>query len=230
MLIPVWNWPAGMQFIACLLLGIIVLGCGNVEDGQVEEKAEKSEETEQKDTGLPGILNQVGEAIEDVLGGPDPVAYEELVNLLPDEVAGLDRTEREGEHVSVLGVDLSVGSATYVYNQQSIEIAIVDMGSLSAATEHADWLEWELDRESNRGYERTRTFRQRDKEYPGYEQFEQQDDGGKCEIQVIVEERFVISVDGKYIQSGQCEEALEEISFRRLERMKKRAEAQGAKE
>ena len=156
----------------------------------------------------------------------DPVDFDELEDLLPDEVDGLDRTEKGGESINILGVAFAVASATYTYDFQSITVSIADLGTLSsfAAQEHGEWLDVEIDRESDRGYERTRKFHSRGKTYPGYEKFETHGDGGECAIHVLVEERFVVSIEGEQIEMGQCEEALDKVSFRRLERLRRRAE------
>ncbi len=103
-----------------------------------------------------------------------------------------------------------------------MEISISELGTLTGIAKigFTAWLQTEVDRESDRGFERTRKFRSGGKEYPSFEKFEGTGDEGNCEIQIWVAERFIVSIQGRNVEMDQCEEARDEISFRQLDRMK----------
>ncbi len=176
---------------------------------------------------LADALEQAGEAIDEVLGGEggtvkEAVDFRELKDLLPEKVDGLERTSSEGERNSVLGMQFSNAQGRYEDGDERIEISISDLGTLSgiAKIPFTAWLQTEVDRESDRGFERTRKFRSGGKEYPSHEKFEGTGDEGNCEIQVWVAERFIVSIEGRNVAMDQCEDARDEISFRQLDRMK----------
>ncbi len=119
-------------------------------------------------------------------------------------------------------MQFSNAKGQYEDGNEWMEISISDLGTLTglARMGFAAWLQTEVDRESDRGFERTRKFRSGGKEYPSFEKFEGSGDEGNCEIQVWVAERFIVSVQGRNVEMDQCEDARDEISFRKLDRMK----------
>ena len=176
---------------------------------------------------LADAFAKAGEAIEEALGGAgstvkEAVDFRKLKDLLPEKVDGLERTSFEGERTGALGMQLSNAQARYEDGDERIEIRITDLGTLTgiARIGYTAWLQTEIDRESDRGFERTHKFRSGGKEYPSFEKFEGTGDEGNCEIQVWVAERFIVSVQGRNVEMGQCEDARDEISFRQLDRMK----------
>ena len=178
---------------------------------------------------LADVLGKAGEAIDEVLGSEggtvkEAVDFRKLKDLLPEKVDGLERTSFEGERTSIgfLGMQLSNAQARYEDGDEWMEISISDLGTLTGIAKigYTAWLQTEVDRESDRGFERTRKFRSGGKEYPSFEKFEGTGDEGNCEIQVWVAERFIVSIQGRHVEMGQCEDARDEISFRQLDRMK----------
>ncbi len=176
---------------------------------------------------LADAFAEAGEAIEDALGGEggtvkEAVNFRKLKDLLPEKVDGLERTSFEGERNSVLGMQFSNAQGRYEDGDARMEISISDLGTLSGLAKigFTAWLQTEIDRESDRGFERTRKFRSGGKEYPSHEKFEGTGDEGNCEIQVWVAERFIVNIEGRNVEMDQCEDARDEISFRQLDRMK----------
>ena len=198
------------------------------DDGDDDDGDDGGDDDEAPES-LADVLGKAGEAIDEVLGGEggtvkEAVDFRKLKDLLPEKVDGLERTSAEGERTSIgfLGMQLSNAKGRYEDGDESMEISISDLGTLTGIAKigYTAWLQTEIDRESDRGFERTRKFRSGGKEYPSFEKFEGTGDEGNCEIQVWVAERSIVSIEGRNVEMDQCEDARDEISFRQLDRMK----------
>ena len=202
---------------------LLVAGCMDSES-EKPAKSRKSGAEADSGTTLPDVMH----AAENVLRGAlsnngaetEVVDFRALRDLLPDEVGGLERTSSEGEPSSLLGLRVSNAQAYYSNSEQSINVSVTDMGTLTAiGLGLADWLDVEIDRESDRGYERTRKFRSRGKNYPSYEKFENQGEYGSCEIQMSVAGRLIVAIEGTSIEPGLCDEVREELPLTQLEKL-----------
>lgn len=213
-----------------LLMACCLGACTSIEEESADEPEREAEKNPATDE-LSDALENAAEAVKEALGGADLTDFRDLRDLLPDEVSHLDRTDWGGEQLNVLGLSLSHASATYEDDGQSLEISISDLGTLSAvvAVGMASWLDVEIDRESNRGYERTRKYRSRGKTYQTYERYEGADGTGSCEIQIWVADRFIVGIEGEDVEMGRCDEARDEIPFPKLERLSEEAEQHDAK-
>ena len=216
-----------------LFMGVAWTGCFGSDDDESSETIVVEEDdddgTDEAPKNLAEAMEKAQEAMQQAFGGEggtvkESVDFRKLQDLLPKDIAGLDRTSYEGERTSIgfLGMQLSNAKAQYEDGDESMEISITDLGTLTGILKmgYTAWLQTEIDRESDRGFERTRKFRSGGKEYPSFEKFEGSGDEGHCEIQIWVAERFVVSVEGRNVEMDQCEEARDEISFRQLDRMK----------
>ena len=226
--------------ILFLLLGASTAGCfgcfGSDDEASSETVAPRASESDEDNTeadppeNLTDAMNQAQNALQDALCGEggaggkvkESVDFRKLRDLLPDEVDGLDRTSAEGERGGAFGIQVSTATGEYEDGDEWIKISIADLGTLTglARVGYTTWLQAEVDRENDRGFERTRTFSSGGEDYPSFEKFEGEGDRGSCEIQVWVAERFVVSVEGRNVEMEQCEEARDEISYRQLDRMK----------
>lgn len=227
---------AFLYLVLSLFLAGTTAGCwgcfGNSnDDSQTEMNPEDENDGENTEADPPENLaeamNQAQNALQEAFGGEGgavkkAVDFRDLKELIPEKVAGLDRTSHTGERTGAMGMNLSVGQGEFEDGDQWMEIVISDLGTLTgfARMAHAAWLQIEVDRESDRGFERTRKFRADGKEYPSFEKFEGDGDEGRCEIQVWVAERFIVSVKGRNVEMAQCEEGRDEISYRQLDRMR----------
>lgn len=214
---------SGVRLLTILVVLLPVIGC--MQEPSVEEEEPRTEDVA---SDLLEALDEAGETVREALGGEESVDNSTLEELLPNAVAGLDRIEKESGRIQVMGMSFSAVSVKYAYEDQSIEIDLADLGSLTTlvALGATEWLEIDIDRETDRGFERTRKYRRRGNTYPSYEKL----DRDQCEIQICVADRFVIGIEGKGVSMDLCEEARDEIDFRKLERIKKKAEARKRRE
>jgi len=203
--------------VLSLALAILVAGCGkSAEQKKLEEAA--------KELGAAGDkiaegAGKMADAMKDLNEGKkvEPVDFRELKVLLPESLPGLTRSNVEGERSGVMGVDVAVASAQYTNESgTSIDIKISDMGSLTGPMRLATlgWTIAQIDRETDEGYEKTTTFN-------GYKAFEKYWTASKHgELNVLIEGRFVVEVDGNDCDMNQIKDAAGKIDMGKLAAMK----------
>lgn len=149
-----------------------------------------------------------------------PINWRELEELLPNRLDGVPLNLTEGQTID-FGSGLSSVSGQYEDEEQEVTIVIADLAFLSGIAAHAmaDWIGEEIDRESDRGFERTSIFHSRRGEYPSYEKYHRDQGHESCELHSWVAGRFLVAISGDGAAMSVCEEARDRISFRRLERL-----------
>lgn len=196
----------------CTLFAVGLFGCGGG-----DESAEG---------GTDGVSDfaraaeEMQEAVEEMAGGEpvEPVDFRELKEILPEELAGLQRFDHEGQRSGAAGFTVSTASARYRPEDgsyQSIEIELVDAGGLGsfAVMGMAHWLSVEIDRETDSGYERTREY----EGYPALESFEAQNGQvGSADLSIVVERRFVVQLSGTDVTMEDVINAADELDLDRL--------------
>ena len=186
---------------------------------------QNNSDDEYPDTELGNALNELGNAFEEMgkaFGNDtnvEPVDFRELRALLPEEIRGMEKGKSNGERTGALGFRISQVEQTYEEENGDgkLEISIVDLGGLkNVAAMGLDWLNVDVDRESDDGYERTRTYR----DHPVMDKCEQTGRYDKCEMTAFISRRFVVSLKSQGLERGRLEDILEEVDIRKLERMK----------
>jgi len=123
----------------------------------------------------------------------EPIEWQKLRDLLPDRVAGMQRHNVDGDRTESggLGIRLSKVEAEYSDDDHRLTMAIVDLGSPKRiAMMGLSWLDLEIDHESDDGFERTSHY----KDFPTFEKCERD---RRCEIQMIVAERFLVAIESE---------------------------------
>ncbi|BBM69463.1 hypothetical protein [Rhodothermus marinus] len=138
-----------------------------------------------------------------------------LKEMLPESIDGLKRVEASGERSSAMGIQISQASATYRDGDREVRVKISDMGSMQQIMGFAAaWMRQEIDRENERGYERTTRYQG----HPAYEKMERLDDGTThATLQVVVRDRYMIELEGTNVSMDVLRSALEQIDLSRLE-------------
>ncbi len=174
------------------------------------------EKVESVTMGLSAIL-------EETLGDPphtSAIRYQELQELLPGRINGVRPTITEGQTLSI-GSGFSKISGEYRDEDQVVTVTIIDLAAFGtlAAKALSDWVDEDIDRKNDRGFERTNIFRNRSKEYPTYEKYYSKHGHESCELHSWVEDRFMIAISGDSVPMSICESARDKISFKKLERL-----------
>ena len=210
--------PLGALFIGLATAS----GCIGIDDGSRDE----SEETRESLQGVAdGIAAAVTDAMEDVAEAvadataelsegalvENPIPFRELETLLPERIADFRLTSREGGTGGAMGFRLSAVEAEYEGERDAeAEIAIMDIGALPliASETFADWLDLEVDQESDRGWARTIEY----EGYPAMEEFRRTDgDRGRASFSYLVENRFVVDIEGRGITVDELYEIRDRI-------------------
>ncbi len=150
------------------------------------------------------------------------VDFRKLKEVLPAELNGLKRTEHTGEKNAFGGMSVSTAKAEYKKNKDqddekepSINVEVVDYGGVELAKGLAmAWTMAEIDKESDGGYEKTVKI----KGNPGMETWHKENKNGH--VQVLVGNRFILTVDTTNIPSEQVLKIVEALPLDKLAALK----------
>ena len=143
------------------------------------------------------------------------VNFRDFYDLLPEEIGDFRRTSREGGSGGAFGFRVSAVEAEYEAGSGAeIDVSIVDTGALGAIglEAFADWLDVEVDEESDRGWARTMEY----KGDPAIEEFERTSGDRSAEFAWFVQDRFVIVLEGNDITADELYELRDAIDVDRL--------------
>jgi len=199
----------------------VLLSCGLGEKAdQVKALAENLQDAAEKFEA--GDTTGAKDAFGRALGGGEAVEavdFRTLVALLPERLSGFERVDASGEKSSVMGMGTSRAEARYEAEDRSrhVNVTISDMGSVrGVGMLGVNWLMMEVDRESDRGYERTVTY----KGYPAHESFETGGDWSRGELSVFAADRFIVTVRGQNVDEATLRDVLTRVDLSRLEALK----------
>lgn len=150
------------------------------------------------------------------IGGKTAVDFRELRNLLPGELAGLNRTNANGRKTGAFGVNVSEVTGEYGEGQgPRLEVKITDLGAMgpAAAMASVGWSATEVDSEGDQGYQRTTQYQGR----RGIEEYRTAEKSGSAKM--MVGSRFMVEINGTNIEPAQLKAAAEGIDFGALERL-----------
>jgi len=208
----------------CAIAALALAACGREAPPQPVDPATKVEQAARQmgEAARQGDVQQVGEAIRKMgtaLSNSidvEPVDYRMLKDLLPESIAGLRRTGAEGTRTNVVGISSSKAQATYGDGKGGrIELEIIDVGTLSGVTAMAfAWVNVEIDKESDGGYERTTTL-------GGRKAYERYDGSARTgALDVIVASRFVVGVKATGVEKKVFQEAVAKLDLERIEALR----------
>lgn len=139
------------------------------------------------------------------------VKASELEPFLPAEVFGIKQTALNSEKTEISNKDVVSASAEYKSTEKMLHITITDAASSAMGVSGlAPWMKGDLDNKWQGGYERTADF----DGYKGYESYDRGDQSGQ--VSVLVNNRFIVSVNGEKVAEGETREALKIIDLKKL--------------
>ena len=214
--------------LLCLLFSFTVVGCSSG-SSETENATDRIAERDQVDgsrnegENLGEALNELGDALKgmgEAFAGEvkvEPVDWRDLAELYPRRIRGLEQSGQEGEKSGAMGFKVATVKRTYTSSEgdQRLEISLVDLGSMrGVARVGLEWLNLEIDREDNSGFERTTKFR----DHP---MMESCDKVGEltCEVNLLVSNRFVISMDSRGLEIDKLRDILADVKIDRLEEL-----------
>lgn len=230
--------------IVLLLLFIFVWGCdkpGETEDSDRpdDEHSTRNIDKDKKDndgdkkTGFKDIddfVDNVKQFQKDMEKGEEiePADFRDLKALLPDEIGDLKRVNATGQKTNAFGVFASETEGIYKYvietdsppdpelKDGKITIKITDLGNMKGWGSFAAfaWTFAEVDKETDSGYEKTIVY----KGHKGFEEYNFSNQSGRKEV--LVDKRFMVSVDGFKVPMDLIDEGLDEIDMDIFEELK----------
>lgn len=214
-----------IQHLSALLMLIslfVFTSCGRDKAPETQEndafisvEAEDAEGKTSVKIGKDNLSDAINEAVNDALGNEgeakEVVAYQKLKDLMPNRALGMSRTDIEGQKTGMSGMSISTASATYKEGNKEVKIAIMDAGGSALVLGGlAMWANTEFERESDDGYERTTKI-------DGHKAFEQYDKNTKSgQVSVLVDNRFVVNIEGDNVAEKDLRKVLDDINLRRL--------------
>ena len=165
--------------VCALCAAALVSGCGKGEmkedsakkldnaGKQMEQAAKELEDAAKKGgKGMADAMAKMGVAVGGAVGEAaktigtaiEPVDFRELKALLPAGIGAMKRVSSEGEKGGGFGIVVAHAEGRYEGDGGNIELKITDPGNLSGfAAMAAMWMNMELDKETDTGYEKTGT-------------------------------------------------------------------------
>jgi hypothetical protein len=186
--------------------------------GAQADRAEKAARATGADPGAAAAntvdVNAAMKAVGTMMaGGKDvqPVDFHALKDLLPASLPGMRRTEASGQSGEAMGMKGSSASADYTDGASAgMTVEIADLGSLTGLATLAARFDPKMEKETSTGYERTRTVGGQ----LVHERYDRQAKSG--ETNVMVGNRFSVTVRGHGVDASQLTGALQAIDMARL--------------
>jgi len=171
---------------------------------------------------LGNAFKNVGEALKDLKvkhnlkDGKEPINFREIKKVLPNRLAGMTMEDTEGQTRGFLGFKMSTVKGIYQSDDGQLNVKIVDVaGAGKLVSKVANWTDLDVDKESKDGYERTTVI-------DGYQAYEKYDSRRqKGQVALLVDDRFIIDIQGKNITERQLRDAMNDINIRKLKRLAK---------
>jgi hypothetical protein len=212
--------------IALALAALALASCGKDEPRKPVDPGTKVEQAarQMSEAARQGDVHQAGEAIKqmgEALSGSikvEPVDFRALKELLPESIAGMRRVSSEGSRTNVMGVASSKAEAVYEDGKGGrIAYEITDAGTLTGVAAMAfAWVNIEIDKEGDSGYERTTTVAGR----KAYERYSKATRTG--ELDVIVGGRFIVGVKATGVEMKLFRDVVAKLDLAKLEALKTR--------
>ena len=166
--------------------------------------------------GLQDALNELSDNLND--GKEVEVAdFRDLKKLFPERINGMKRISSEGERSGWSKFKVSTAEAVYEDGDRRLKLEIIDTGGLMGLAQIGinAWMETEIDRETETGYERTTTI----DDHPAYEKYDTKREEG--ELSIIVGKRFVFKAEGWNVSEKDLRSTPKKVGMKNLERMSK---------
>ncbi len=210
--------------LVALLIAATLTGCGKEDSAKAGDTGSPVGDAARRmgSAVLAGDVGQAGEAMKQMGGAlvgsvqVEPVDFRTLKELLPESLAGMKRRSSEGSRSKVMGVAASTAEAVYEDGKGGrMKVTLTDAGTLTGiAAVAVAWINVEIDKEGDSGYERTTTIEGR----KAYERYEKATRTGK--LDVVAAGRFLVAAESKGLDMKAFRAAIEKIDLAKLEALK----------
>ncbi len=215
-----------LRTVVLTLAALALSACGREEPPKPADPGTKVEQAARQlgQAAREGDVGKAGEAFKqmgEALSGSvkvEPVDFRQLRDFLPAKLAGMRRVNAEGSRTSVMGVSVSKAEARYEDGRGGrIDLEVTDAGTLTGVAALAlAWVDVEIDKEGDSGYERTTTVGGR----KAYERYDRATRTG--ELDVLAAGRFIVGAKATGVDMKVFKEAVTKLDLAGLEALKDR--------
>jgi hypothetical protein len=186
--------------------------------GEQAQQAEKTARATGKDPGAAAAnsvdLNTALAAVGTMASGGKevkPVDFHALKDLLPESVGALARREASGQSGEAAGMKGSSATAHYAdAGNTSLTLAITDLGSLSGLAGLATKFNPNMEKETDSGYERTRTVNGQ----MLHQKYDRRSKSG--EYDMLIGNRFTVTAQGSNVSEEMLASAVKSVDVGKL--------------
>lgn len=187
--------------------------------GQAMEESNKRMEAAKK-SGDPNAQAAAAVAgLGALLGGGkrvDPIGIDQLKPFIPENFAGLAKTNSKAEKSGMAGLMVSKASASYGdQGQKSVSLDITDTGGASGLLGFAGWMGAQSEKEDDNGFERTQKVNGRMIHEKGSKRSD-----GTNEFTMVLGDRFVVDAKGHGVDLAALKTAVAGLDLAKIEGMK----------
>ena len=210
-------------FAFTICAAFLMTNCGDLESAEQKEERRRVNLQDDIDNDLAEAKDDIGKAIDNLgdafaglkkkhnIEGKDPINFRDMKKALPRSLAGVDFEGSEGQTTGILGFKISTVEATYQEDETAFEVTVVDVAGVGKLVKSmAKWSEFEVDKETRNGYERTTEI----DGHPALEKYDERREEG--ETSILVENRLIVTVKGEGVSEKQMRRAVEDINIREL--------------
>lgn len=194
-------------------LFILLSACGGSSASENQDPTTTSENAPSTDD-LGDAIQQAQQVIQEnsQLQEGEPLNFRKLQEILPEKLSGLKRTSSSGQTNGAMGFKISQAEGKYETSSgETLKIEVFDTGGLKMGImSMAAWATLEMDKEDDRGYERTSMLNG----YKAFEKFTKRNQ--KSEISLLVDERFVIKASGQPFEMEKLKAVVKDLPLRKL--------------
>ena len=149
-----------------------------------------------------------------------PVDYKKLKEVMPAELAGVKRSNNEGQKTGIGEFVMTQATAEYQKqdpgeNDPKITVELIDYVSATGMAEAMTaWSKMEIDKDSDNGFERTTKV----KGQPGFEQYTNDNKSGQ--LQVWVNGRFYLNVQTTNLSAEDFKKLADSLPIEKIAALK----------
>ncbi|TBR36319.1 MULTISPECIES: Yip1 family protein [Dyella] len=174
------------------------------------EAAQKSGDTAAQNAAMSKVM---GAAMGND-GNVQSLSADQMRGFLPDSVLGWKRENLSAERNAAMGMQVTTARAQYTDGNHSIELEVVDTGSMKGMMEMASAMAPEQEQSTEHGYEKTYSQNGRLVQ----ESWDKQSNDGT--FSVVVGKRFTVKASGQVDSVDQLKEAVGTVDLSKLESLK----------
>jgi len=204
-----------------IIVSVLLFSCGSSETVSGAKSTQKENESyfDNWEKGAQQV-SQTMDEMRQVMSGEnttEPINPEELKMLLPGRFSGLEPIEKDARKTEIWGIKVSEAREVFQSNSAhwNIKLSITDLGSLAGMTAliRKGWINNDINIRSENGYKRTIYY----KNYRALESYNRLSNLLKYEV--IVDNRFLVEVEGGGAYPQITRQAMEQIDWKRLNKL-----------